>query len=153
MKKNNLIIFLIFISTQIFSQSVYVDNSLLSHNSIKFPTTNWVLNKAENLPLKKDSVDLLIACEVLEHIESPEKFFLECSRIRVKYYIFSVPNEPLWRILNICRFKYLRYLGNTPGHVNHWSKRGINKLVSHFLNVRKIFITQPWIFILAEPKQ
>ena len=39
--------------------------------------------------------------------------------------LVSVPREPLWRALNVARGAYLRELGNTPGHVNHWSKRGV----------------------------
>ena len=40
------------------------------------------------------------------------------------------PREPLWRGLNIARGAYLKDLGNTPGHLNHWSKRGFVALLS-----------------------
>lgn len=128
-----------------------VDKNLLTQNSPKHSTKHWILNKAENLPIKDNSIDLVIACEVLEHINSPEDFLKECKRLNAKYYLFSIPNEPLWRILNIFRFKYLKDFGNTPGHKNHWSKSKIRKLVSQYLDIKEIFLTQPWIFILAKP--
>ena len=38
-----------------------------------------------------------------------------------------MPREPLWRGLNMARGAYLKDLGNTPGHVNHWSKRSFHR--------------------------
>lgn len=128
-----------------------IDKKLLTQNTIKFPYSHWILNKAEQLPLRENSIDLVIACEVLEHISSPEDFLEECKRLNAKYYLFSIPNEPLWRILNMMRLKYLSDFGNTPGHNNHWSKFKIRKLVSQYLDIKDIFFTQPWIFILAQP--
>jgi len=127
-----------------------IDKRLLTQNAIKYPFSRWILNKAEQLPIRENSIDLVIACEVLEHINSPEDFLEECKRLNAKYYIFSIPNEPLWRILNILRFKYLKKFGNTPGHINHWSKNKIKKLVSQYLDIEYIFLTLPWIFILAK---
>lgn len=127
-----------------------IDRKLLSQNSLNYPNSYWILNKAEQLPIKENSIELVIVCEVLEHINSPESFLEECKRINAKYYIFTIPNEPIWRILNMMRFKYLKNLGNTPGHINHWSKLEIKKLVSQYLDLQNIFFTQPWIFILAK---
>jgi ubiquinone/menaquinone biosynthesis C-methylase UbiE len=129
-----------------------IDKNLLTQNAIRFPDYHWILNKAEQLPISENSIDLLLACEVLEHISSPDAFLEECKRINSKYYIFSVPNEPLWRILNMMRFKYLKNFGNTPGHINHWSKHQLIKLLSSYLNIIEVFHTQPWIFLLARPK-
>ena len=44
---------------------------------------------------------------------------------RARALLVSVPREPLWRGLNMARGAYMRDLGNTPGHVNHWSKRAL----------------------------
>jgi ubiquinone/menaquinone biosynthesis C-methylase UbiE len=111
-----------------------------------------IINEAENLPFKRNSIDLVLACEVLEHIPFPELFLYECLRINANYYIFTIPNEPLWRFLNILRLKYIKNFGNTPGHVNHWSKNQIRQLISSYLSIKDVFIVQPWIFIIAQPK-
>lgn len=113
---------------------------------------NLVINQAEDLPIKRNSIDLVLACEVLEHINGPRSFLSECLRLNANYYIFTIPNEPLWRFLNILRLKYIKNLGNTPGHVNHWSKNQIRQLISSYLSIKGIFIVQPWIFIIAQPK-
>ncbi|MCD6318890.1 class I SAM-dependent methyltransferase [Candidatus Aerophobetes bacterium] len=43
--------------------------------------TYLVLGSAENLPFRDDSFDLVTALEVVEHLENPEKFFIEAKRI------------------------------------------------------------------------
>ena len=53
----------------------------------------------------------------------PEATLAEMARVARRHLLVSVPREPLWRGLNMARGAYLRDLGNTPGHVNHWSKR------------------------------
>ena len=64
------------------------------------------------------------AIEVLEHVARPRAHasprWRACAS---RHLLVSVPREPLWRMLNMARGAYLRELGNTPGHVNHWSKR------------------------------
>lgn len=97
--------------------------------------------------------ELVLCCEVLEHMEQPEKvierLFLQTSR----YLIVSVPNEPVWRILNMARGKYIKDLGNTPGHIQHWSSAKFLKMFSDFncriLEVRKPL---PWTMLLIEKK-
>ena len=64
------------------------------------------------------------AMEVLEHVPDPGAVLAEMARVASRWILVSVPREPLWRMLNMARGAYLRDLGNTPGHLNHWSKRG-----------------------------
>jgi ubiquinone/menaquinone biosynthesis C-methylase UbiE len=100
-----------------------------------------------------DSVDLVFLLEVLEHLDYPEKALQEIKRVTSRYLILGVPREPLWRFLNMCRFKYLRDLGNTPGHLNHWSTQSIVKLIEQeFGSVIAIETPIPWTIILAEKK-
>lgn len=97
-----------------------------------------------------DSFDLVIALEVLEHLENPESALRELQRVASRYCMVSVPDEPLWRILNICRLKHLRNLGNTPGHLHNWSKDGFAKLVGRYFKVVMIKKSFPWLIILGE---
>lgn len=101
--------------------------------------------------LKRDSnsFDLVIALEVLEHLEKPEAAVAELHRVTSKYCLVSVPHEPIWRILNICRFKYLRDFGNTSDHLQHWSKKQLVKFISPYFKVEKIKTPLPWIIILG----
>jgi len=60
-----------------------------------------------------------------------------------------VPREPIWRILNIARGKYIGDLGNTPGHVNHWSRRGFIDLLSRRFDVVEVRSPLPWTMALC----
>jgi 2-polyprenyl-3-methyl-5-hydroxy-6-metoxy-1,4-benzoquinol methylase len=82
----------------------------------------YSIQNAEQLEEYSDSLfDLVICCEVLEHLSNPLLGLQELFRISKRYILVSVPNEPIWRVLNIARGKYIRALGNTPGHLNHWN--------------------------------
>ena len=61
--------------------------------------------------------------------------------------IVSVPREPLWRALNMARGKYLTDLGNTPGHLNHWSRRGIVSLIGCYFDIIEVRSPLPWTMI------
>lgn len=103
------------------------------------------------LQYSNESVDLVFLLEVLEHLDYPEIALEELKRISKRYLILGVPREPLWRFLNMCRFKYLKDFGNTPGHLNHWSKKSIIKLIEKkFGKVISVESVIPWTIILAE---
>lgn len=99
-----------------------------------------------------EKADLIVCCEVLEHLENPQLALQKMSKLNAEYYLFSVPREPIWRILNFMRGKYMKDWGNTPDHRNHWSTRGFIKFVNQELEVVKTRIPLPWTMILARPK-
>ena len=49
----------------------------------------------------------------------------EIRRVTTSHALLSVPREPIWRMLNFLRGKYWSSGGNTPGHLQHWSRRGL----------------------------
>lgn len=100
------------------------------------PNISFAVGSAYEIDERKESYDLVLASEVLEHLEEPETALIEMKRVSRKYCVFSVPNEPWWRIVNVLRGAYLSDLGNTPGHLNHWSKRSFEKMLKkHFKHV------------------
>jgi hypothetical protein len=62
----------------------------------------------------------------------------------------SVPHEPWWRLGNMARLKYLRQWGNTPGHINHWSRGGFRQQVGKYFRVLRVTNPFLWTFVLAE---
>lgn len=105
------------------------------------------------LSYEAKSVDVVFLLEVLEHLDYPEIALKEIKRISKKYLILGVPNEPLWRILNFCRLKYMKDFGNTPGHLNHWSKTTLIAFVEqHFGKVVAVESPLPWTIVLAEKR-
>lgn len=104
-----------------------------------------------DLDPSKDTADLLVCCEVLEHLESPEAGLKALQRVTKRSLIVSVPQEPLWCALNLARGKYITRWGNTPGHIQHWSKRDFVSLVSKYFEVVEIRSPLPWTMLFCRP--
>lgn len=101
------------------------------------PHLSFVKDNIYNSKQKSDSFDVVTACEVLEHLDNPNKGVREAKRIAKKYCIFTVPNEPLWRFANIARLKYLSDFGNTPGHLQNFTRQDFRRLLKkHFKKVK-----------------
>jgi 2-polyprenyl-3-methyl-5-hydroxy-6-metoxy-1,4-benzoquinol methylase len=119
----------------------------------------WAARRRENLefrtfsggdlPFADGSFDLAAAIEVLEHVPDPERTLAEMARVAARHLLISVPREPLWRGLNIARGAYLRDLGNTPGHVNHWSKRSFVRAAGRHGEVVGACSPFPWTMLLV----
>lgn len=99
------------------------------------------------------SADLVVCLEVLEHLEDPARGLAELARVSGRALIVSVPNEPLWRVLNCARLKYLGDFGNTPGHLNHWTPWAFERFVGTHLRVVRRVQSLPWTLVLAEPQR
>ena len=119
---------------------------------LDFPQLNFEIGNIYEIDDVNSQYDLVIACEVLEHLEEPEKALEELIRVSSKYILLSVPSEPLWRILNMARGKYIKNLGNTPGHIQHWNRRKFKKwiLSKPGICIKNIELPIPWIVVLVE---
>jgi ubiquinone/menaquinone biosynthesis C-methylase UbiE len=104
---------------------------------------------ASSLPFPDGAFDLVLAIEVFEHLPDPGAAMAELARVCSGSLIASVPFEPIWRIGNMVRGRYLRALGNTPGHVNHWTPRGFEQLVASHFEVVDRSTPLPWTMVLA----
>jgi ubiquinone/menaquinone biosynthesis C-methylase UbiE len=113
------------------------------------PNLEYMVMKAENLPFTDNEFDVATAIEVLEHVPDPEHTVSEMARVASGHLLVSVPREPLWRGLNMARGAYLRDLGNTPGHLNHWSKRGFVQLLERYGTVEEARSPFPWTMLLV----
>jgi SAM-dependent methyltransferase len=113
------------------------------------PNLEYRVMKAENLPFADDEFDVASAIEVLEHVPDPEHTVAEMARVASRWLLVSVPREPLWRSLNMARGAYLKDLGNTPGHLNHWSKRSFAALLSRHGEVVEARSPFPWTMLLV----
>jgi 2-polyprenyl-3-methyl-5-hydroxy-6-metoxy-1,4-benzoquinol methylase len=113
------------------------------------PNLEYRVMKAENLPFADGEFDLASAIEVLEHVPDPEHTVAEMARVAKRWLLVSVPREPLWRALNMARGAYWKDLGNTPGHVNHWSKGSFVALLSRHGDVVQARSPFPWTMLLV----
>jgi 2-polyprenyl-3-methyl-5-hydroxy-6-metoxy-1,4-benzoquinol methylase len=113
------------------------------------PNLEYRVMEAADLPFAENEFDLASAIEVLEHVPDPEHTVAEMARCAREHLLVSVPREPLWRMLNMARGAYLAQLGNTPGHLNHWSKRSFVSLLSRHGEVVELRSPFPWTMLLV----
>ncbi len=113
------------------------------------PNLEFRAEEATALSFADDEFDLAAAIEVLEHVPDPETTLAEMARVADRWLLASVPREPLWRALNMARGAYWPSLGNTPGHVNHWSGRSFRALLSRHGTVEEARSPFPWTMLLV----
>jgi SAM-dependent methyltransferase len=113
------------------------------------PNLEYRVMEAGKLPFADGEFDLASAIEVLEHLPDPEHTLGEMARCAAHHLLVSVPREPVWRMLNLARGAYWSELGNTPGHLNHWSKRSIVELLSRHGKVVEARSPFPWTMLLV----
>jgi 2-polyprenyl-3-methyl-5-hydroxy-6-metoxy-1,4-benzoquinol methylase len=103
----------------------------------------------EALEPATDGAELIVCCEVLEHLPDPVAGLEKIASLASPWLIVSVPREPLWRALNLARFKYVSDLGNTPGHLNHWSRRRFEEFVDERVEIIQTRRPLPWTMLLG----
>jgi 2-polyprenyl-3-methyl-5-hydroxy-6-metoxy-1,4-benzoquinol methylase len=113
------------------------------------PNLEYRVMEAANLPFADGEFELASAIEVLEHLPDPEHTLSEMARCSRGHLLVSVPHEPLWRMLNMARGAYWPALGNTPGHLNHWSRKSFVELLSGHGEVVEVRSPFPWTMLLV----
>jgi 2-polyprenyl-3-methyl-5-hydroxy-6-metoxy-1,4-benzoquinol methylase len=114
------------------------------------PNLEYRVEEATSLSFGDDEFDMASAIEVLEHVPEPEATVAEMARVARRHLLVSVPREPMWRMLNMARGAYVRDLGNTPGHLNHWSKVSFHSLLSRYGTVQEVRTPFPWTMLLVD---
>lgn len=137
-----------------FSASEYVGKLVPVAQKLN-PKVKVIEESVYELTHKDKTFDVVFLLEVLEHLDYPDKALEEIGRVLKDdgVLILGVPREPLWRMLNMARGKYLKDFGNTVGHLNHWSARGLEKFVEeHFGPVASRENPLPWTLVLARKR-
>ena len=86
------------------SASVLAETELL----LASDRVSYMVADVELLEPLTTSTQMLVCCEVLEHVKNPEKALQVLLAQRAEWYLLSVPREPIWRILNSARGAYLK---------------------------------------------
>jgi 2-polyprenyl-3-methyl-5-hydroxy-6-metoxy-1,4-benzoquinol methylase len=93
--------------------------------------------------------ELVAATEVLEHLPDPGAALEQMARVASRWLLVSVPREPLWRALNLARGAYVGALGNTPGHLNHWTPASFARLLAPHGEIVAARAPLPWTMMLV----
>lgn len=129
-----------------------IGSSLVEQAVERNPEIPITVQSVYQPPFPDDSFELTFLLEVLEHLERPEAALEQMRRITKSWLILSTPREPIWRALNMARGKYLRDFGNTPGHIQHWSTRSLERQVSTHFEVVAQSTPLPWTVLLLRPR-
>jgi SAM-dependent methyltransferase len=125
--------------------AVDLSPAMLAPARVRHPSVIFAGASASELPFADRSFDLVLFLEVLEHLSSPRDALKEARRVCSGLLIASVPREPVWRLLNLLRGAYWGRWGNTPGHLQHWSKRSFLGLLQNQWTVRRVAAPLPWL--------
>jgi 2-polyprenyl-3-methyl-5-hydroxy-6-metoxy-1,4-benzoquinol methylase len=96
------------------------------------------------LPFEDGTFDLVVALEVLEHLENPAAAAAELRRVSSGHVAVTVPLEPAFRMGNLVRGRYRDRLGSTPGHLHTWGPLGVQRVLRDALPGGRWFELFPW---------
>lgn len=119
----------------------------------KFPRIDARVGTVEDLSGLSPPYDLVLCCEVLEHVADPERALDSLLSLGGSRYLLTVPHEPFFMLSNLARLKNIARLGNDPEHVNHWGKASFRRLCETRFEVLSFETSYPWILALLTPKR
>jgi 2-polyprenyl-3-methyl-5-hydroxy-6-metoxy-1,4-benzoquinol methylase len=108
--------------------------------------------EATALPFASGRFDLVLALEVLEHLTDPAAALAQIASVCQGVVVLSVPWEPLWRAGNLVRGRYVGHLGNTPGHLQHFTRRGFLRAVAVHFEIEAVRRPFPWTVVRARTR-
>jgi ubiquinone/menaquinone biosynthesis C-methylase UbiE len=113
------------------------------------PDVTFTTGDARALDFADDEFDMVSLVEMLQLVDDAQRALAEAARVARRWVLVTTPREPLWRVLNVARGAYVRHGGNTPGHLHHWSRRGIVSLLGGIGRVELVRSPAPWVLTLV----
>jgi ubiquinone/menaquinone biosynthesis C-methylase UbiE len=119
------------------TQIAYMEKHLPTWKNNRTGSMTLILHDAVPLPFKSSSFDLILACDVLEHVLEPEKLLQEIRRVlKPRGFLFiSIPNEPIWEVLRTLMF---RFPARSPDHISYIQESDISHVFPTILYKKRI---------------
>jgi SAM-dependent methyltransferase len=112
-----------------------------------------IVADAGMLPVRDRAAGLVTCIEVLEHLTDPAVAVAELARITRNRCVVSVPWEPWFRLGNLGRGKNMGRFGNDPEHLQAFSPRSLETLLSHSFSHVRVVRSFPWLVAVATPNK
>lgn len=102
-------------------------NNLSAKRKKRSGQIKLIQHNVQELPFAPASFDLVLACDVLEHVLEPGQVLLEIQRVLKPggHALFSLPNEPVWQWL---RLLFLRWPPRSPDHLYFIEKKDVIRI-------------------------
>lgn len=128
------------------------DDVALARAAALFPRIKTHHGTAYDLQARAGDFDLVMCCEVLEHLADPDRALAEIVSLRPRKAIFTVPHEPFFMLSNLMRGRNITRLGNDIDHHNHWTKTSFEQLLSRRFHLEELTSSYPFLLALATPR-
>jgi len=122
----------------IFHDSIYGKNVYGLDIEIRQPNTRKIKGDAQNMPIKSNSLDTIVAGELIEHLPDPAKFLDETKRVLKSKGIILITTPNKNSLLNKIFKSYL-----VKGHESLFDTKTIKSIVSKYFIV-ETFICLPY---------
>jgi 2-polyprenyl-3-methyl-5-hydroxy-6-metoxy-1,4-benzoquinol methylase len=126
-----------------------LDAETVERARLRVPGISVEVADLSTLAPRTKAVDLIVCCEVLEHVSDVNAALSALSGLVTGALLVSVPREPIWRAMNMARGRYWPAFGNTPGHINHWSRGEILELLTTHWSIVETRSPLPWSMALC----
>ena len=131
---------------------VDVDRDALERARAMNPGLSFEYGNVETNIVSRGQFDVVMALELLEHVENIGNALSNIQKLNAKYFLLSVPHEPFFRMLNFLRGRHWKRLGNHPEHLHTWGKNEFKQVISRYFSVKKDYSSFPWTIYLATKK-
>ncbi len=119
----------------------------------RVPALRFVCADIFKWPEAGETYDLVMACQVFEHLPDPRPFLERLLQLTRSHVFLTVPLEPWFRLLNLARGRDITRLGNHPEHVNHWGLKSFSEFVAASAAIEHAYISFPFVILkCARPK-
>lgn len=129
---------------------VDLDPQVLRVARYQAPRSLFARASAYELPFAAARYDLVLCNEVLEHLDEPQRAIREIKRVGARYFAFSVPREPHFRLANMAIGANWSRWGDDEDHCQRWTLAEFAGALAEHFEVLQVRPTFPWTMVLCK---